>query len=108
MEVLVATRELVAVLTKRASRIARFGVDGAAAVDLRMQQLWVAPNLAHMRHLPGRCRELQGDPHGRLAVDARRHRILFRPAFEPVPRVREQLDWDAIDSITITEIVDDN
>lgn len=105
MEVLFATRELVVAVAKRASRIARFGLEGAMAIDLRLQQLWAAPNLAHMRHLPGRCRELHGDPDGRLAVDAFPHRLLFRPVLEPVPRLRGQLDWSAVDRIAITEIV---
>ena len=105
MEVLFATRELVAAVTKPASRVVRFGAEGARAVDLRLQQLWAAPNLAHMRQMPGRCRELLGDPDGRLAVDAFPHQLLFRPALEPVPQLRGQLDWSAVDRIAITEIV---
>lgn len=105
MDVLFAAGELCATVAKRASRVAYFGLNGAAAVELRLQQLWAAPTLAHMRHLPGRCRELSSDPPGQLAIDARSHRLLFRPTLGFTLRRGEQLDWKTVDSITITEIV---
>lgn len=108
MDVLFATEELETVLARRATRVAHFGPEAAAYVDLRLQQLWAAPNLAEMRRLPGRCRELDGDPHCGLAVDARKHQLLFRPALDPIPRVRGHLAWEAVDRIMITEIVDDH
>lgn len=108
MDVLFATEELATVLARRATRVARFGPEAAAYVDLRMQQLWAVPTLEEMRQLPGRCRELEGDPRWRLAVDARKHRLVFRPALDPVPHIGGQLAWAAVDRIMITEIVDDD
>ncbi|MEY9862935.1 hypothetical protein ABH935_008583 [Catenulispora sp. GAS73] len=108
MDVLFATEELATVLVKRAMRIARFGPEAAAYLDLRMQQLWGVPSLEQMRQLPGRCRELEGDPDWRLAVDARKHQLVFRPALDAVPHVGGKLVWDAVDRIMITDIVDDH
>jgi proteic killer suppression protein len=85
-----------------------WGDDGAKKITLRLQQLAAATCLEDMRSLPGRCHELTGDRAGSLAVDLHKgFRLVFTPAAEPPPsRDDGGLDWTAVDSITVIEIVD--
>ncbi len=87
---------------------AEWGQEGSKKVTLRLQQLAAAPTLAEMRNLPGRCHELTGGGAGSLAVDVHKgFRLVFRPTDDPPPRKPDGgLDWTAVDSITVTEIVD--
>ncbi len=87
---------------------ADWGQEGAKKITLRLQQLAAAPTLAEMRNLPGRCHELRGDLAGYLAVDVHKgFRLVFRPTADPPPQKPDGgLDWTAVDSITMTEIVD--
>lgn len=86
----------------------RWGHDGARKIALRLQQLAAAVSLADLRTLPGRCHELAGDRDGYLAVDLHHpYRLIFHPAADPPPTKQDGgLDWGAIDSVTVTEIVD--
>lgn len=85
-----------------------WGSEGARRIALRLQQLAAAPSLAQMRTLPGRCHELEGDRKGQLAIDVHHpYRLIFRPTANP-PRAKPDggLDWSAVDSVTILEVVD--
>lgn len=84
------------------------GDDGSKKVTLRLQQFAAAPCLEDMRSLPGRCHELTGDRDGSLAVDLHKgFRLVFKPTAEPPPKKDDGgLDWTAVDSITVIEIVD--
>ncbi len=86
----------------------RWGAEGAKKVARRLQQLAAAPSLADMRALPGRCHELGADRKGQLAVDVYHpYRLVFRPTANPPPAKPDGgLDWSAVDSVTIVEIVD--
>lgn len=86
----------------------KWGPEGARRVALRLQQLAAAPSLADMRALPGRCHELSGDRKGQLAVDVHHpHRLVFCPTVNPLPTKPDGgLDWNAVDSVTIIEVVD--
>jgi proteic killer suppression protein len=108
MQVLFATGKLMRELAQPGYRLRRFGARGAARIDLRLQQLFAAPTLADARHLPGRCHALSGDLKGHLAIDVLQpYRLIFRPTANPVPLDNAGgLDWAAIDSITITDIID--
>ena len=85
-----------------------WGVDGSKKVMLRLQQLGAARCLEDMRDLPGRCHELTGDLAGTLAVDLHKgFRLIFHPTADLAPTKEDGgLDWTAVDSITVTEIVD--
>ena len=85
-----------------------WGAEGSKKVALRLQQLGAATCLEDMRNLPGRCHELIGDLAGSLAVDLHKgFRLIFQPTKEPPPTKEDGgLDWTAVDSITVVEIVD--
>ena len=108
MEVLFADAKLRASLSGQRELVRRWGKEGAKKITLRLQQLTAAPTLEHMRVLPGRCHELTGDRSGDLAIDVQQpFRLIFRPTDEPAPvKPDGGLDWSAVESITVTEIVD--
>lgn len=85
-----------------------FGRDAAKKVMARLQQLAAAPSLDDMRNLPGRCHELTDDRAGSLAVDLHKgFRLVFEPSGDPPPKKQDGgLDWSAVDSVTVQEIVD--
>jgi toxin HigB-1 len=86
----------------------RWGAEGAKKISLRLQQLAAAPTLAELRGLPGRCHELTGDRDGQLAVDVHHpFRLVFRPSEDPPPETDDGgLDWRAVESVTVIEMVD--
>jgi proteic killer suppression protein len=86
----------------------RWGADGAKKITLRLQQLNAAVCLEDMRSLPGRTHELSGDRKGSLAIDVHQgFRLVFRPTADPAPAKDDGgLDWSAVDSITVVEVVD--
>ena len=108
MNILFSTQRLQRQLSDQRQLQRLWGQDGATRVTLRLQQLAAAEALDDMRQLPGRCHELAGDRAGQLAVDVHRgHRLVFRPTADPPPAKADGgLDWAAVDSVTIVEIVD--
>lgn len=108
MEVLFADAKLRASLTGQRELARRWGPEGAKKITLRLQQLAATPTLDHMRALPGRCHELSGDRRGSLAVDVHQgFRLVFRPSDDPPPAKTDGgLDWTAVGSVIVTEIVD--
>ena len=94
----------------RASLLALFEANGYASRIFSSAQefLAAAPNLSEMRNLPGRCHELTADRAGAFAVDLHQPwRLLFRPSEEPAPTKPDGgIDWQAIETITILEVVD--
>jgi proteic killer suppression protein len=108
VEVLFADAKLRAALSGQRELVRRWGKEGAKKITLRLQQLIAAPTLEHMRALPGRCHELTGDRSGDLAIDVHQpFRLIFRPTDEPPPvKPDGGLDWTAVESVTVTEIVD--
>ena len=108
MNILFSTQRLQRQLSDQRQLQRLWGQDGARRITLRLQQLAAAEALDDMRQLPGRCHELAGDRAGQLAVDVHRgHRLVFRPTADPPPAKADGgLDWAAVDSVTIVEIVD--
>jgi proteic killer suppression protein len=108
VEVLFADAKSRASLSEQRKLVRRWGAQGAKKITLRLQQLAAAPTLEHMRALPGRCHELTADRAGYLAVDVHHpFRLVFRPTADPKPTKRDGgLDWTAVESVTVTEIVD--
>jgi proteic killer suppression protein len=107
VEVLFRTENLKRQFSDHSDLRRRWGHEGAKKIALRLQQLAAAVSLADLRELPGRCRELAGDRDGYLAVDLHHpYRLIFRPTAEPPPKEDGGLDWSAVDSVTVTEIVD--
>lgn len=92
--------------SSRATR--RWGAACARRIALRLQQLAAAGVLEDMRHLPGRCHELDGDLAGCLSLDLdHRRRLIFKPAANPLPTKPDGgLNWEQVTEINILEIVD--
>jgi proteic killer suppression protein len=86
----------------------RWGNEGAKKITLRLQQLDGVVTLADLRELPGHCHELTGDRDGYLAIDVHQpYRLIFQPTADPPPTKRDGgLDWNAVESVTVTEIFD--
>ena len=60
-----------------------------------------------MRSLPGRCHELTGDLAGCLSLDLDHpYRLLIRPAEQTAPGPGGGLDWSAVESVVVIDIVD--
>lgn len=108
MEVLFISERLRDACSDQRRLVGRYGKVGARKITLRLQQLGAAPTLAAMRDLPGRCHELTEDRKGELAVDIHDgFRLVFRPSENPPPTKPDGgLDWSAVESVTVIEIVD--
>lgn len=108
MEILFPSDKLMRALSTQRILQAEWGKEGAKKIGLRLQQMAAAPTLDEMRNLPGRCHELGADRDGYLAVDAHKgFRLIFRPSAHPPPQKPDGgLDWSAVDSVTVIEIVD--
>lgn len=87
---------------------AAYGEPSAKKLQNRLDDLHAAPSMETMRSLPGSWEELKGDRKGQFSVrlqDGRR--LIVRPQKEPPPTKADGgLDWRAIDSIYIVEVVD--
>jgi toxin HigB-1 len=87
---------------------AAYGEPSAKKLQNRLDDLHAAPSMETMRSLPGAWEELTRDRKGQFS--ARLHdgrRLIVRPQKEPPPiKADGGLDWRAIDSIYIVEVVD--
>ena len=84
------------------------GAESAKKLKTRLDDLDAAQSMNDMRHLPGRWEELTNDRVGQFS--ARLHgglRLIVKPQKQPPPvKPDGGLDWRAIDSIYILEVVD--
>lgn len=87
---------------------AAYGEPSAKKLQNRLDDLHAAPSMETMRSLPGSWEELTRDRKGQFSArlqDGRR--LIVRPQKEPPPTKADGgLDWRAIDSIYIVEVVD--
>ena len=85
-----------------------FGAEAAKKLKLRLDDLDAAQSMADMRGVPGRWEELKNDRAGQFS--ARLHgglRLIIKPQKHPPPLKPDGgLDWAAIESIYIVEVVD--
>ena len=85
-----------------------FGPESAKKLKTRLDDLDAAQSMEDMRHLPGHWEELRGERAGQFS--ARLHggmRLIVRPHMQPAPAKPDGgLDWRAIDSVFIVEVVD--
>ncbi len=73
----------------------------------RLDELQAAASMAVARSLPGKWEELTGDRRGQLScrID-KKLRLIVRPTRQPPPSKPDGgLDWTAIDSVTVIEVV---
>ncbi len=86
----------------------KHGPENAKKLQTRLDDLDAAQSMEDMRNLPGHWEELKNDRAGQFS--ARLHgglRLIVKPQKQPPPTKPDgSLDWRAIDSITILEMVD--
>lgn len=83
-----------------------FGQVRARKVQQRLRQLHVAETLEDMRTMAGRCHLLKGDREGYLALDLDGpYRLIFKPT-KWMEDNSGGLDWLAVQSVVVSEIVD--
>ena len=108
MEIAYANSRIEKICTdaKRAKK--ELGQVGARILLTRLNQLESEPNLEKLRFFPGHFHELAGDRWGQLAVSLEGlSRLIFEPNHDPRPTKPDGgLDWSAVTSVTIVEIVD--
>ena len=108
MEVLFVSEKLRRALSDYRALQEQRGGEGAKKISLRLQQLAAAPTLDDLRSMPGRCHELADTRKGQLAVEVHKgFRLIFRPSVDLAPRKSDGgLDWSAVESVTVIEVVD--
>jgi proteic killer suppression protein len=85
-----------------------YGQIGAKIVRRRLDDLRASTTLADIRHLPGKYHELKENRKGQIAAHLEEpKRLIFVPDHDPVPLTENgAMDWKAINSIKIIEIID--
>lgn len=85
-----------------------YGIESAKKLKTRLDDLHAAQSMEVMRTLPGHWEELKRDRVGQFS--ARLHgglRLIVKPQKQPPPtKIDGGLDWRAIDSLYILEVVD--
>lgn len=107
MHVSFKTRRLQDVCEAEEELCRAYGSACATKVMSRLSDLRAAPTLAHLRHLPGRCRELVPGRRGQIAIDlGYGRRLIFEPAagWPEAPPATDT--WAEIDSVRVLDIVD--
>jgi toxin HigB-1 len=83
-----------------------FGQVRARKVEQRLRQLHVAETLEDVRTMAGRCHLLKGDREGSMALDLHGpYRLIFKPT-KWMEGNSGGLDWLAVQSVVVSEIVD--
>jgi toxin HigB-1 len=84
------------------------GAEVAKKLKSRLDDLDAVQSMEDLRHLPGHWEELKKERAGQFS--ARLHgglRLIVRPQIQPAPTKPDGgLDWRAIDSVFIVELVD--
>lgn len=106
MELFFASTQLARVFASNRDLIREYGPIRAKRIQTRLQQLRVAEKLSDLREVTARVHELSGDRAGSIALDLDGpYRLLVEPVTWTVDS-GGRLDWDAVKSVVITEIVD--
>ena len=86
----------------------RFGVDAAKKLKRCLDDLDAARSMEDMRNAPGKWEELTRDRAGQFSARvAGGLRLIVKPSRQPPPAKPDGgLDWPAIDSVTVIEVVD--
>lgn len=107
MEILFSNRKLGDVCASDRQMRATYGLVRARKVQQRLAQLRAAETLEDLRVLaPGHCHQLTQDRRGHLALDLDSpYRLIFKPT-EWLENSSGGLDWQAVQSVVVTEITD--
>lgn len=109
MEISFRTPKLAKLCNSKKEMQKRLGAERANRLAQRLQELRAVDSLDDLRTLPGaRCHELTGDRKGQLAADiGHPQRLVLRPTENPPPAKPDGgLDWTAVTSVTVLDIVD--
>ena len=109
MELYYDSRAMQKACTSEREMRKKWGQVTAKTLQRRLTELENAPTLEDMRRLPAaNCHELSGDRKGQLAVNLDQpRRLVFRPNHDPIPlKADGGLDWSAVTSVIIQEVVD--
>ena len=84
------------------------GPENAKKLKRRLDDLDAAQSMQDMRNLPGHWEELESDRAGQFSAHLHGGlRLIVKPQKQPPPAKPDGgLDWPAIDSIYIVEVVD--
>ncbi|WP_296444237.1 type II toxin-antitoxin system RelE/ParE family toxin [Rhodoferax sp. UBA5149] len=84
------------------------GAESTKKLKARLDDLDAAQSMEDMRNLPGHWEELKGDRAGQFSVRLRGGlRLIVKPQKQPPPSKPDGgLNWLAIDSLYIIEVVD--
>ena len=107
MEVLFVDARLKQACEAATERQRKWGQPAAKNLKTRLDELRAARCMEDLRGLPGRWEELTGSRLGYFSCKLDKGlRLILRPTSQPPP-VKEDggLDWQAIDRMTITEVV---
>ena len=108
MQITFAKRRMQKSCEEFASLRKEHGAGCAKRISARLAELAAAKSSEEFRHLPGGCHELNRERAGQLALklpDGKR--LIFKPAEDPPPTTDDgALEWGAVETIEILEIVD--
>ena len=108
MKILFASDRDKKLFETKSDQVRRFGPDAAKKLKARLDDLDAADSMEDMRNLPGKWDELTGDRAGQFSARLTGAlRLVVKPTRQPPPVKPDLgLDWRAIDSITVIEVVD--
>ena len=86
----------------------KFGALTLKKLRARLDDVDAAHCMQDMRHLPGHWEELKRDRVGQFSAQLQGgFRLIVKPQKQPPPTKNDGgLDWNAIDGLTIIEVVD--
>lgn len=108
MDILFRTAQLQRLCSTMAALTSWAGGGPAQRLALRLQQLAAVACLDDLQYLPAACRKLSGDHRGQFSLDVcHPYRLVFEPTDPPrSAQANGEIDWKAVDSITVIAIVD--
>lgn len=109
MEISFGTRKMQRDCSSEKAMRAKWGVNNARKMMLRLTEMEGADTLEDLRRLPqARCHEYSGGRKGQLSVDlADPYRLIFEPDHDPLPTKDDGgLDWTRVTRVRILAVLD--
>lgn len=108
MEIIFRNAKIRKLCTDSKLALRKLGSANARKLRRRLDDLNAAESLAVLRHLPGRCHELEADRAGQLSLDLEHpYRLILEPAANPAPLKPDGgLDWNAVTAVRVLEVTD--
>ena len=108
MKIFFKTQKLKKTVSNEKKLVKAYGQSAAVAILKRLDDIYVAENMAEIFELPGNYHPLSGNLKGKFACNvSRNYRIIFEPATRPLPvNEHNMLIYEEIKEITILSIED--